>query len=212
MSAHQPDTARPSMRRVGQLSVAALAAAVVAVALLATPFSGDESGKDVVSLQSGPAADQAQQPAPAQQPQAKQPQAQQPQDISAKAAAPRNPPTPGNFTGYGFDQCDAPSQAAMDRWLQHSPFLAVGIYISGNSRACRAQPNLTAGWVRRQLAGGWRLLPITLGPQSTCVGRFPRYGKNIDPTISNSSTNDYYAARVQGRDTAIEAVSRARDI
>ena len=126
------------------------------------------------------------------------------------AAAKPNPVTPGNFTGYGFDQCDAPSQAKMDRWLQHSPFLAVGIYISGDSRACKAQPNLTATWVRRQLAGGWRLLPITLGPQSTCVGRFPRYGKNIDPTISNSSTSRYYKARVQGRDTAIAAVKRAR--
>ena len=50
---------------------------------------------------------------------------------------------PGNFTGYGFDQCHAPDQRSMNRWLTHSPFLAVGIYISGNSRACRDQPNLT---------------------------------------------------------------------
>ena len=52
--------------------------------------------------------------------------------------------TPGDFTGFGFDQCLAPSQTAMDRWLQSSPFLAVGIYIAGDSRACRAQPNLDA--------------------------------------------------------------------
>src|SRR3954470_11088275 len=89
--------------------------------------------------------------------------------------------TPGDFTGYGFDQCLAPDQTKMNRWLQSSPFLAVGIYISGNSRACRSQPNLTATWVSRQLAAGWRLLPITLGPQASCQPRFPRYGD--DPTI-----------------------------
>src|SRR4051794_1397478 len=60
--------------------------------------------------------------------------------------------TPRNFTGYGFDQCLAPTQAAMDAWLTSSPFWAVGIYISGDSRACRNQPNLTPTWVRTQLS------------------------------------------------------------
>ena len=60
--------------------------------------------------------------------------------------------TPGDFTGYGFDQCLAPTQKAMNRWLRSSPFLAAGIYISGKSRACREQPNLTPTWVSTQLA------------------------------------------------------------
>src|SRR4051812_27735922 len=66
-------------------------------------------------------------------------------DERARTAAARRTSivTPGDFTGYGFDQCLAPSQQSMDKWLQSSPFLAVGIYISGNSRACRSQPNLT---------------------------------------------------------------------
>src|SRR3954468_2297599 len=84
--------------------------------------------------------------------------------------------TPGDFTGFGFDQCQTPEQKKMDRWLQSSPFLAAGIYISGDSRACRDQPNLTPRWVARQLTRGWRLLPITLGPQASCQPRFPRYG------------------------------------
>src|SRR6476619_976576 len=102
--------------------------------------------------------------------------------VSAPARA-DNPVTPGNFTGLGFDQCLAPSQTTMDQWLDHSPFLAVGIYISGDSRACRNQPNLTPKWVSTQLAKGWRLLPITLGPQASCQPRFPRYGtdKTINP-------------------------------
>src|SRR6478752_6844246 len=83
--------------------------------------------------------------------------------------------TPGDFTGYGFDQCQAPSQAKMDTWLATSPFLAVGIYIDGNSRACRNQTYLDATWVSTQLANGWKLLPITLGPQASCQPRFPRY-------------------------------------
>lgn len=126
------------------------------------------------------------------------------------AAASTNQVTPRAFTGYGFDQCLTPSQKAMDAWLEHSPFLAVGVYTSGNSRACRSQPNLTPAWVRTQLFKGWRILPITLGPQSTCVGRFPRYGASIDPTISNSSTNRYAAARAQGTTEASRAVKAAQ--
>ncbi len=62
--------------------------------------------------------------------------------------------TPGNFTGYGFDQCVAPTQAAMDSWLTSSPYSAVGIYISGDSRGCMDQPNLTPAWVSTQLRNG----------------------------------------------------------
>ena len=43
-----------------------------------------------------------------------------------------NVATPGAFHGYGFDQCLAPTQQAMNTWLRHSPYLAVGIYISGS--------------------------------------------------------------------------------
>src|SRR3954464_8397328 len=99
------------------------------------------------------------------------------------AATTANVVTPGNFRGYGFDQALAPTQKAMDKWLNHSPFLAVGIYISGASRACRSQPNLTPTWVTTQLRKGWRLLPITLGPQAPCTPRFPRYKR--DRVIDN---------------------------
>ena len=103
-----------------------------------------------------------------------------------------NPATPGSFTGYGFDQCQAPSQAAMDTWLATSPYLAAGIYISGDSRGCRNQTYLNATWVATQLAKGWKLLPITLGPQANCSTHFPRYGS--DPVISAATTNGAYAA------------------
>ena len=118
-----------------------------------------------------------------------------------------NPITPGNFTGYAFDQCNAPSQAAMDAWMRSSPYLGVGIYISGASRDCLAQPNLTPAWVRTQLANGWKLLPITLGPQASCNPRFPRYGN--DPVISANPTNSYATAYAQGVTEAKRAVSAA---
>jgi hypothetical protein len=130
---------------------------------------------------------------------------------SAESASPApNPVTPGNYTGLGFDQCNAPSQKAMDAWRAKSPFRAVGIYISGNSRFCREQPNLTPTWVRTQLAKGWHLLPITLGPQASCQPRFPRYGKNIDPTINPSPAYTYAAARAQARAEATTAVTAAK--
>jgi len=118
--------------------------------------------------------------------------------------------TPGDFTGYGFDQCHAPDQKAMNRWLTHSPFLAVGIYISGNSRACRDQPNLTPQWISKQLAKGWRLLPITLGPQASCQPRFPRY--KDDPKINPKRGADgmYQLARAQGTAEATKTVGVAQ--
>jgi len=127
----------------------------------------------------------------------------------ADALSGTNKVTPGNFTGYGFDQCNAPSQSMMNAWLKSSPFWAVGIYISGDSRACREQANLTPTWVTRQLNRGWRLLPITLGPQASCNPRFPRYGN--DPTIDPTpGTDDRYAkARRQARAEAVKTVAAA---
>ena len=114
--------------------------------------------------------------------------------------------TPGDFTGYGFDQCLAPTQAAMDAWRKSSPFTAVGIYVSGDSRACRSQPNLSPTWVATQVAKGWRLLPIALGPQASCQPRFPRYSDDF--TISDSPRGHYAEATNQG---AAEADKFAAD-
>ncbi|KQT92190.1 hypothetical protein ASG49_09580 [Marmoricola sp. Leaf446] len=132
--------------------------------------------------------------------------------VLAVAPAPSyaaNPVTPGDFTGKGFDQCEAPSQTAMRAWRRSSPYRAVGIYISGASRACQRQANLTPSWVTSQLADGWHLMPITLGPQASCSTRFPRYGRSIDPTINPSTTGTYAAARAQGAAEARSAVGRA---
>jgi Rv2525c-like, glycoside hydrolase-like domain/Putative peptidoglycan binding domain len=121
-----------------------------------------------------------------------------------------NPVTPGTFTGLGFDQCHAPAQSAMDAWLKASPYRAVGIYISGASRGCRDQPNLTPTWIGTQLAQGWRLLPITLGPQAACNPSFPRYGN--DPVISTklNQAGAYAKAFKQGAAEASTAVAAAQ--
>lgn len=119
-----------------------------------------------------------------------------------------NPPTPGDFTGHGFDQCDAPTQQMMNVWLNKSPYLAVGIYISGDQRACREQSNLTPNWVATQLRKGWKLLPITLGPQASCQPRFPRYGgESIKPWPGKNG--NYWWARQQGKQEAKSAVAAA---
>jgi peptidoglycan hydrolase-like protein with peptidoglycan-binding domain len=132
--------------------------------------------------------------------------------VPAGAAATGNVVTPGNFRGYGFDQCLAPTQKAMNAWLKHSPCFAVGIYISGASRACRDQPNLTTSWISTQLRNGWRLLPITLGPQAPCNPRFPRYG--TDHVIKNDpgSAGRFSKARKQGAAVAEKAVTAAQKL
>ncbi len=121
-----------------------------------------------------------------------------------------NPVTPGTYTGLGFDQCHAPEQYKMDAWLAASPYRAVGIYISGASRGCRDQPNLTPTWISTQLTNGWRLLPITLGPQANCHPGFPRYGN--DPVISGkvNQQGQYAKASRQGTTEASTAVAAAQ--
>lgn len=129
--------------------------------------------------------------------------------VRVAARATTNPVTPGHFRGYGFDQCLAPSQAAMNTWLNHSPFLAVGIYISGDSRACRNQPNLTPKWISTQLSKGWRLLPITLGPQASCQPRFPRYADDFKINPKPGSAGGYSIAKKQGTTEAGRSVAAA---
>jgi hypothetical protein len=121
-----------------------------------------------------------------------------------------NPVTPGTYTGLGFDQCHAPEQWKMDAWLSASPYRAVGIYISGASRGCRDQPNLTPTWISTQLAKGWHLLPITLGPQAACNPGFPRYGN--DPVISTklNQSGAYAKAFKQGTAEATTTVAAAQ--
>lgn len=125
-------------------------------------------------------------------------------------SAASNPATPGAFRGYGFDQCLAPTQQKMTAWLNHSPYLAVGIYISGASRACRDQPNLTPTWVSTQLAAGWKLLAITLGPQAPCNPRFPRYGNDRVINRTAGAGGRYTKARKQGAAEARKTVTAAK--
>ena len=130
--------------------------------------------------------------------------------VRAPAEAAGNVVTPGDFTGYGFDQCLAPTQRSMNAWLAHSPYLAVGIYISGDSRACRSQPNLTPKWISTQLQRGWRLLPITLGPQASCQPRFPRYGDDETINPKPGRYGKYALARQQGTAEATKSVDAAK--
>ena len=130
--------------------------------------------------------------------------------LAETAATTANPVTPGNFTGYGFDQCQAPSQAAMDTWLQRSPYLAVGVYMSGASRGCRNQTYLNATWVSTQLANGWKILPITLGPQASCQPRFPRYGNDRKIDATPGPQGLYGDARRQGTAEATKTVANAK--
>jgi hypothetical protein len=131
-----------------------------------------------------------------------------PAPVSARATV--NPVTPGDFTGYGFDQCLAPTQRTMNTWLNSSPFLSVGIYISGDSRACRKQPNLTPAWVATQLRNGWRLLPITLGPQASCQPRFPRYRDDFKINPTPGADRRYATATTQGATEAVKTVNDAK--
>jgi len=109
---------------------------------------------------------------------------------------------PGTFTGMGFDACAAPSATTMDNWMRarENPYRAVGVYISGGLRAC-SQPNLTASWVSHVSSTGWRILPLTVGPQASCSGFRLR--------VSDNPTSTYSQARAQGRAEAAAAAATA---
>ena len=78
--------------------------------------------------------------------------------------------------GYGFDQCQRPTQRRWTPGCRPRRSSRSASTSPAPRAACRDQPNLTPTWISTQLAKGWRLLPITLGPQASCNPRFPRYG------------------------------------
>jgi hypothetical protein len=113
---------------------------------------------------------------------------------------------PGDFTGYAFDTCDAPSQQKMDDWRTHSRYAGIGIYIAGMNRACKTQSNLTRSWVAQQSRKGWRLLPLVVGRQASCAPAGLYDGKRI----SAKRADGYAKARAQGRKDALAGVGAAR--
>ncbi len=115
---------------------------------------------------------------------------------------------PGNFTGYAFDACDAPSQRQMDRWRTHSKYWGVGIYIAGMNRACSAQPRLTRAWVAEQSRKDWHLLPLVVGRQASCSPK----GYYVGKRISADDRHGYARARAQGRSAAESGAAAAREL
>jgi hypothetical protein len=78
--------------------------------------------------------------------------------------------TDTNFTGDGFDTCNAPSSTVMAAWTSTTSYRAIGIYFAGSHRACSAQPNLTPTWLTQQASRGWHFLPIYVGTQASGLG------------------------------------------
>jgi Domain of unknown function (DUF1906) len=75
------------------------------------------------------------------------------------------------FTGLGFDVCETPSISTMSDWLR-SPYRAVNVYVGGEDRACKNQPNLTASWVHKVTRDGWAIVPTYVGLQAPCFHEF----------------------------------------
>lgn len=124
--------------------------------------------------------------------------------VMAGPATAAAPPAPGNFTGYGFDACVAPNQQTMDAWNLYSPYSAIGVYVSGNSRYCgdKYQPNLSSAWVQKNAANGWRFMPIHVGYQSPCFKNNKK--SRVQKKLMSKS---WPTARKQAASDAAEAVA-----
>jgi len=116
--------------------------------------------------------------------------------LRTAAAGPRAFPAQTTYAGRGFDACSTPSSSAMSAWSS-SPYRGIGVYIGGINAAC-SQPNLTAGWVTRQVGAGWHLIPTYVGLQG--VGSCSGTCATITPSQASS----------QGTAAANDAVSQAQ--
>lgn len=104
------------------------------------------------------------------------------------------------FIGLAFDTCAAPSRKVMQAWKQSSPYGAIGIYISGDVRACN-QRELTSSWVREVAAMGWKFLPLDVGLQAPCADR-----------TKHPMSRDLDTAYQQGRQAAGGALKAAANL
>lgn len=112
--------------------------------------------------------------------------------IRAHVAVASVPASATNFTGAGFDACDAPAESSMSAWKSASPYSAVGIYIGGPDAACprSTNTNLTAQWVTDEYNAGWRFLPIYVGVQA-------KFNDLTDPVNQGTTEGDDAAAQAQ---------------
>jgi hypothetical protein len=122
--------------------------------------------------------------------------------LLASPSSAASPQAPGGFTGHGFDTCVAPTQATMDTWNLTSPFSAVGIYVSGDSRYCgdAFQPNLSKEWVAQNARNGWRFLPIHVGRQAPCYANNPQ-SRVQKKKMSRSKGTARQQARAEAKET-----------
>lgn len=127
--------------------------------------------------------------------------------LFAPAAQAADPEAPGSWRGYAFDTCRAPSINQMQTWWNTSPYKAVGIYTSGNSRACPSgtskNPNLTASWVSSVANMGWSFIPIHVGYQAPCFER--KYPPGA--TVKKEMSYDPVVARTEAESDADEAIN-----
>jgi hypothetical protein len=126
----------------------------------------------------------------------------------------------------GFDILLAPSQSEMDAWLS-SPYRDIGVYIggcdasvappSGMKDGCGNVPaqvsaraknsNLDSGWVSHvsNNGNGWGIMPLWVGPQSSCITSNPSDHNLIENAIQTT-------ASALGTSEADEAASRASEL
>ena len=128
----------------------------------------------------------------------------------ARSRRPSNVVTPGNFTGYGFDQCVAPTQSAMDAWLKQ---LTVPrgrhLHLRRLPRLPHpAQPDLHLGRrPARRAAGGCCPSPSVRRPRASRASRATGRLRDLPP----GTTGGYATAAAQGARRGRQERRRRRD-
>ena len=107
-----------------------------------------------------------------------------------------NPVTPGNFTGYGFDQCLAPEPEDDGHLAEAARRSAPSASTSPATPApAAASRNLTPTWVSTQLADGLAAAADHARPAGLLLAALPALRRRIDPTINPSRGTNGYVRR-----------------
>ena len=100
-----------------------------------------------------------------------------------------------SLVGQGFDICEIPSLAQLQKWKSNSPYAAINLYIGGRARAC---PNtaLSADYIHQIASQGWKFIPTWVGPQSSCGSFSAKFSLDLN-TAYRQGVNEANLALAQ---------------
>lgn len=88
----------------------------------------------------------------------------------------------------GFDSCESYSNSAMNIWAEKSPFTYVGTYLGGRNTICETSREwITSQYASHGRVNGWDFLPLWVGKQPPCTGKYFEFSENLEKARSEAA-------------------------